>query len=102
MRNFTPAKISCSHLRRSFGNDSSRQNLPHGPDTQLQGIVFGETTAALPPPMPRHLGRELLAFVRFAGKIESRRADSNRLPLLITSDHSRVAGVCRGLQNSHI
>ena len=29
---------------------------------------------------------------------KSRRADSNRLPLLITSDHSRVAGVCRGSQ----
>jgi hypothetical protein len=78
MRNFTPAKISCSHLRHSFGNDSSRQNLPHGPDTQWQGIVFGETTAALLPPIPRHLGRELVAFVSFAGKKESRRADSNR------------------------
>src|ERR687890_1527096 len=32
---------------------------------------------------------------------ESRRADSNRLPLLITSDNSRVAGVCRGLQIPH-
>jgi hypothetical protein len=29
---------------------------------------------------------------------ESRRADSNRLPLLITSDPSRVAGVCTSLQ----
>jgi hypothetical protein len=78
MRNFTPAKNFCSRLRRSLGNDSSRQNLPHRPDTLWQGIVFGETTAALLPPIPRHLGRELLAFVRFAGKIESRRADSNR------------------------
>jgi hypothetical protein len=32
---------------------------------------------------------------------ESRRADSNRLLLLITSDHSGVAGVCRGLQIPH-
>jgi hypothetical protein len=40
--------------------------------------------------------------VGFAGKKESRRADSNRLPLLITSDHSGVAGVCRGLQMPHI
>src|SRR5918994_6754998 len=31
-------------------------------------------------------------------KTKSRRADSNRLPLLITSDRSGVAGVCRGLQ----
>ena len=31
-----------------------------------------------------------------AKKKESRRADSNRLPLLLTSDHSGVAGVCRG------
>jgi hypothetical protein len=30
--------------------------------------------------------------------LESRRADSKRLPLLITSDHSGVAGVCSGLQ----
>ncbi len=29
---------------------------------------------------------------------ESRRADSNRLPLLITSDNSGVAEVCMGLQ----
>jgi len=35
-------------------------------------------------------------------KIESRRADSNRLPLLITSDRSCVAGVCRRLQMPHI
>jgi hypothetical protein len=35
-------------------------------------------------------------------KEESRRADSNRLPLLITSDRSCVAGVCRGLQMPHI
>jgi hypothetical protein len=33
---------------------------------------------------------------------ESRRADSNRLPLLITSDRSYVAGVCTGLQIPHI
>jgi hypothetical protein len=33
---------------------------------------------------------------------ESRRADSNRLTLLITSDRSGVAGVCRGLQMPHI
>ena len=32
---------------------------------------------------------------------ESRRADSNRLPLLITSVRSGVAGVCRGLQMPH-
>ena len=32
----------------------------------------------------------------------SRRADSNRLPLLITSVRSGVAGVCRGLQIPHI
>src|SRR5829696_7275794 len=31
-----------------------------------------------------------------------RRADSNRLPLLITSDQSGVAGVCAGLQIPHI
>jgi hypothetical protein len=30
--------------------------------------------------------------------MKSRRADSNRLPLLITSDRSAVAGVCTGLQ----
>src|SRR5215216_3779556 len=36
------------------------------------------------------------------GEIKSRRADSNRLPLLITSDHSGVAGVCTGLQMPHI
>src|SRR5215212_294530 len=33
---------------------------------------------------------------------ESRRADSNRLPLLITSDRLCVAGVCTGLQIPHI
>src|SRR5688572_26850396 len=33
---------------------------------------------------------------------ESRRADSNRRPLLITSDHSGVAVACRGLQIPHI
>ena len=35
-------------------------------------------------------------------KRESRRADSNRWPNLITSDHSGVAGVCRGLQIPYI
>jgi hypothetical protein len=35
-------------------------------------------------------------------KTKSRRADSNRLALLITSDRSCVAGVCRGLQFPHI
>src|SRR5918992_1642409 len=38
-------------------------------------------------------------FIGFAGKIESRRADSNRLPLLITSDRSCVAGACTGMQS---
>src|SRR5829696_2385079 len=33
---------------------------------------------------------------------ESRRADSNRLPLLITSDPSGVAGGCTALRNPHI
>jgi hypothetical protein len=41
-------------------------------------------------------------FTVFAGKTKSRRADSNRLPLLITSDHSGVAGGCTGLQIPHI
>jgi hypothetical protein len=40
-------------------------------------------------------------FQRTSIKEESRRADSNRLPLLITSDNSCVAGVCTGLQTSH-
>jgi integrase len=35
------------------------------------------------------------------GHKESRRADSNRLPLLITSDRSRVAGVCTCVQIPH-
>jgi len=35
------------------------------------------------------------------GKKESRQADSNRLPLLITSDRSGVAGRCTYLQISH-
>jgi len=47
---------------------------------------------------PRHQYRELFVFATFAVKIESRRADSNRFPLLITSDASSVAGVCRELQ----
>jgi len=34
--------------------------------------------------------------------VESRRADSNRLPLLFTSDRSGVAGVCTGMQMPHI
>jgi hypothetical protein len=47
--------------------------------------------------------RTLLEVVpQFLKKIRSRRADSNRLPLLITSDHSGVAGVFRGLQMPHI
>jgi hypothetical protein len=37
-------------------------------------------------------------FIGFAGKKETRRADSNRLPLLITSDPSAVAGGCSGLR----
>ena len=32
----------------------------------------------------------------------SRRADSNRLPLLVTNDNSCVAGVCTGLRIPHI
>jgi hypothetical protein len=36
------------------------------------------------------------------GKKESRRADSNRLPLLITSDNSCLAGDCAGLQIPYI
>jgi hypothetical protein len=35
-------------------------------------------------------------------KQESRRADSNRWPHLLTSDNSGVAGVCTSLQNPHI
>jgi hypothetical protein len=35
------------------------------------------------------------------GHKESRRADSNRLPLLITSVRSVVAGRCMGLQIPH-
>jgi hypothetical protein len=34
--------------------------------------------------------------------LKSRRADSNRLPLLITSDPSGVAGGCAALQFPHI
>ena len=56
-------------------------------------------TAANPPPSV--LG--VLNFLRdLQVKKKSRRADSNRLPLLITSDRSGVAGVCRGLQMPHI
>jgi hypothetical protein len=36
------------------------------------------------------------------GKKESRRADSIRSPILITSDNSGVAGVCTALQIHHI
>jgi hypothetical protein len=35
-------------------------------------------------------------------RLESRRADSNRLPLLIASDPSGVAGGCTGLQIPHV
>src|SRR5918998_1010419 len=53
----------------------------------------------------RVASRHSLYQLRFTCKIaffESRRADSNRLPLLITSDRSCVAGVCRGMQIPHI
>jgi hypothetical protein len=48
-------------------------------------------------------GTDSLAAINLAHlrQIESRRADSNRLPLLITSDHSCVAGVCTGMQMPH-
>jgi hypothetical protein len=39
-------------------------------------------------------------FAEFAGKTESRRANSNHF-LLITADKSRVAGLCTGLQIPH-
>src|SRR5215210_1457447 len=40
-------------------------------------------------------------YLQIATLLESRRVDSNRLPLLITSGNSRVAGVCRGLHIPH-
>jgi hypothetical protein len=49
-------------------------------------------------PITRAAGSRL--FVVFAGKKESRRADSTA-DLLTTSDRSGVAGSCRRLQNPH-
>jgi hypothetical protein len=55
-------------------------------------------TAANPPSFV--LGA--LNFLQDLQEKESRRADSNCFPLLITSDNSGVAGVCTGLQIRHI
>ena len=70
-----------------------------------------QATAALEKPtvatllLTRLSCRELVAvtYLIFAnfGQGQSRRADSNRLLLLITSDHSSVAGGCLGWQNLH-
>src|SRR5215211_3904588 len=51
---------------------------------------------------PGGASRVFYLFTVFAGKKESRRADSNRLPLLITSDWSGVAEGCMGQQIPHI
>jgi hypothetical protein len=54
---------------------------------------------------PPAVDQGLLTFRVFGlsmDKKESRRADSNRSPNLITSDNSGVAGVCRALQMPHI
>jgi hypothetical protein len=53
---------------------------------------------------PAAVNQVLDIFVVFGldkPKIESRRADSNRLPNLITSDDSGVAEVCTRLQTPH-
>ena len=57
-------------------------------------VPIAATTAA----KPWAMGSLTLLLLGTRPGQESRRADSNRLPLLITSDRSCVAGVCRGLQ----
>ena len=64
-------------------------------------IVFGEASAALLLPRPSSMLVGSSLVIGFAGKIESRRTDSNRLPLLITSVRSGVAERCRSLQIPH-
>jgi len=44
--------------------------------------------------------KEIIGLIQ-AGSTEPTSGLKNRLPLLITSDHSGVAGRCRGLQISH-
>ena len=53
-------------------------------------------------PLRRFALRSLSLIVLDKPLEESRRADSNRLPLIITSDRSGVAGGCTDLQIPHI
>jgi hypothetical protein len=74
--------------------------------TALESFLVGnqdlERLAVSSAPVPcRDLGIALRLNSRSNVK-EGRRADSNRLLLLITSDQSGVAGVYRGLQMPHI
>jgi hypothetical protein len=52
----------------------------------VAATTLEEPLADLLLPSPRLSYRGLVFFAGFAGKKESRRADSNRLPLLITSE----------------
>jgi len=67
-----------------------------GSTATLQGIPSSEEREVGEPVGGRASHREALVL-----SVRSRGADSNRLPLLITSDPSPVAGVCTGLQIQH-
>src|SRR5215208_308477 len=104
--------------RRSLDRDllsllsQSHSTVPPSPrrsEVRYESATYG----SIPPPptwrqrgvkQPPAINRRLVLFRVFGlymGKIESRRADSNRLPLLITSVRSVVAGGCRGVQIPH-
>src|SRR5215204_3076722 len=86
---------------RSIGARIAVHRLRHAADSM--GEASGQSTADVlltKPPTPSSGGFSLLWD--FAGRKESRRADSNRFPHLITSDNSCIAGVCAGLQFAHI
>jgi hypothetical protein len=86
-----------SHFLPSMGDYAA--NAMESPQSNALRYGCGELAPAL--------CRGLLSSPRCPCKniaifLEIRRGNSNRLHLLITSDHSGVAGVCRGLQMPHI
>src|SRR5215217_4667433 len=79
--------------------DSSARNL--SPSRRLQLSIDARSSCSSSLPQQRWYIEAILprCLSASAKSIEGRRADSNRLPLLITSDNSGVAGVCTSLQS---